>query len=94
MRGSFESSDGGFIPHGHDFQDGSGEQLGLSNPHWYDTPAQGVSYGETHEEQQTERLESAGVAAEKGSADQSPLANLEPIRAALPEVAGPVGIVE
>lgn len=95
MRGSFESNDGGFVPPAPDFQDGSGEQLGLTaDPYWYDASVQGGSFGETHEEQQSERVDSVGVTVEKGIADHSPLASLEPLRAALPDVAGPVGIVE
>ena len=95
MRGSFESSDGGFISHAPDFQDGSGEELGLAaDPYWYDASVQGGSYGETREEQQTELVGSVGVTAEQGDADDSPLASLEPLLSALPEVSGPAESVE
>ena len=95
MRGSFESNDGGFVSHAPDFQDGSGEHLGLAaDPYWYDASVQGGSYGEAREEQQTELVDSVGVNADQRDADKSPLTSLEPLRAALPEVPGPVGIVE
>jgi hypothetical protein len=100
MRGGFESPDAtGYMPHAPDFPDESGEHMGISDSTWYGNSAAVGPYCESHDGQEHEtkgKADAVGGVKEQASApeDHSPLASLEPLRVALPDVEGPVGTVE